>query len=249
MALYRTISMSFWTDSKIIDDFTPEDRYFYLYLFTNPHTNLCGCYEISFRQMVVEVGYSRESIENLVRRFEEYHKVISYSKETKEILLLNWWKHNWTKSDKYVSALKSEIEKVKEPAFRSYLYDALFKQGCGVEPVAEKAKPQRDTLAERFDTLWKMYPRKQGKKAAFESYKRAVKAGATDEEITAGITAYCNYIQASQIEPQYVKQGSTFFSQRAWADDWTPVRKRDKYAQRIDDVSNWGKQFEEQISG
>ena len=88
MALYRTISMSFWTDSKIIDDFTPEDRYFYLYLFTNPHTNLCGCYEISFRQMVVEVGYSRESIENLVRRFEEYHKVISYSKETKEILLL-----------------------------------------------------------------------------------------------------------------------------------------------------------------
>lgn len=241
--------MSFWTDSKIIDDFTPEDRYFYLYLFTNPHTNLCGCYEISFRQMVVEVGYSRESIENLVRRFEEYHKVISYSKETKEILLLNWWKHNWTKSDKYVAALKSEIEKVKEPAFRSYLYDALFKQGCSVEPVAEKAQPQRDTLAERFDALWKLYPRKQGKKAAFESYKRAVKAGATDEEIKNGISAYRQYIGESQIDAQYVKQGSTFFAQRAWTDDWTPIRKRDKYAQRIDDVSNWGKQFEEQTCG
>lgn len=249
MALYRTVSMSFWTDSKIIDDFTPEDRYFYLYLFTNPHTNLCGCYEISFRQMVVEVGYSRESIENLVRRFEEYHKVISYSKDTKEILLLNWWKHNWTKSDKYVAALKSEIEKVKEPAFRSYLYDALYKQECGVEPVAKKTQPQRDTLAERFEVLWKLYPRKQGKKAAFESYKRAVKAGCTDEEITAGINAYCEYIRLSQIEAQYVKQGSTFFSQRSWADDWKPLRKRDKYAQRIDDVSNWGKQFEEQISG
>lgn len=249
MAMYRNISMSFWTDSKIVDDFTPEDRYFYLYLFTNPHTNLCGCYEISLRQMVVEVGYSRESIENLMRRFEEYHKVISYSKETKEVLLLNWWKHNWTKSDKYVAALKSEIAKIKEPAFRSYLYDALFKQGCDVEPVAEKVQVQRDTLAERFETLWKMYPRKQGKKAALEAYKRAIKAGTTDEDIAAGITAYCNYIQASQVEPQYVKQGATFFSQRAWSDDWTPMRKRDRFAQRIEDISNWGKQFEEQTIG
>ena len=248
MALYRTISMSFWTDSKIIDDFTPEDRYFYMYLFTNPHTNLCGCYEISFRQMVVEVGYSRESIENLVRRFEEYHRVIQYSKETKEILLLNWWKHNWTKSDKYVSALKNEIEKVKEPAFRSYLYNALFRQECGAEPAIEKAQQKQDTYAERFDALWKLYPRKQGKKAALEAYKRAVKAGETDEDIAAGITAYCDYIQESQVEAQYIKQGSTFFSQRAWNDDWTPLRKRDRFAQRIEDVSNWGKQFEETVS-
>ena len=240
--------MSFWTDSKIIDDFTPEDRYFYLYLFTNPHTNLCGCYEISFRQMVIEVGYSRESIENLVRRFEEYHKVIRYSPETKEILLLNWHKYNWTKSDKYVNALVKEIEKVKNRHFRKYLIQALYGEDKEEEPVKEEPQ-QTDTLAERFESLWGMYPRKQGKKAAFESYKRAVKAGATDEEITAGITAYCNYIQASQIEPQYVKQGATFFSQRAWTDDWTPMRKRDKYAQRIDDVSNWGKQFEEQTCG
>ena len=51
MALYRTIQISFWTDTKIVDDFTPEDKYFYLYLFTNPHTNLSGCYEISKNQM------------------------------------------------------------------------------------------------------------------------------------------------------------------------------------------------------
>ena len=47
MASYRNISMDFWTDSKVVDDFTPEDRYIYLYCMTNPHTNLCGCYEVS----------------------------------------------------------------------------------------------------------------------------------------------------------------------------------------------------------
>ena len=31
MASYRNISMDFWTDSKVVDDFTPEDRYIYLY--------------------------------------------------------------------------------------------------------------------------------------------------------------------------------------------------------------------------
>ena len=54
MAIYRSIQMSFWTDSKVVDEFTPEDRYFYLYLFTNPHTNLAGCYELSLKQASVE---------------------------------------------------------------------------------------------------------------------------------------------------------------------------------------------------
>lgn len=121
MAIYRTISMSFWTDSKVADDFTPEDRYFYLYLFTNPHTNLCGCYEISIKQAVTETGYSKDTIENLIERFEEYHNVIRYSPTTKEILLLNWHKYNWTKSEKFRKPLLAEIGRVKNKRFKEYL--------------------------------------------------------------------------------------------------------------------------------
>lgn len=125
MAFYRTISISFWTDSKVVDTFTPEDKYFYLYLFTNPHTNLSGCYEISMKQIVNETGYSLDTIENLIHRFEDFHKVISYSRPTKEILLLNWHKYNWTKSDKFLKSLEKEIQKVKNPEFRSYLWSVL----------------------------------------------------------------------------------------------------------------------------
>ena len=78
MAFYRTIQITFWTDTKIVDDFTPEDKYFYLYLFTNPHTNLCGCYEISKNQMSIELGYTKEVVERLIKRFSEIHKVINY---------------------------------------------------------------------------------------------------------------------------------------------------------------------------
>ena len=69
MALYRNIHLSFWQDTKVTDDFTPEDRYFYLYLLTNPHTNLCGCYEISMKQMANEMGYDAKKVIKLIERF------------------------------------------------------------------------------------------------------------------------------------------------------------------------------------
>lgn len=125
MAIYRTVSLSFWTDSKVTDDFTPEDKYFYLYLFTNPHTNLAGCYEISIRQMAYETGYSKETVERLIERFKYVHKIIDYSTESKEILLINWHKYNWTSSEKFRKPLLAEINKIKEENYKNYLINVF----------------------------------------------------------------------------------------------------------------------------
>lgn len=121
MAIYRNIRISFWTDSKIIDDFTPEDKYFYLYLFTNPHTNLAGCYELSIKQASVELGYDPSAIKTLIRRFTDVHGVIEYSEQTKEILILKWHKYNWTSSEKFRKPLAEEIANIKDDDFRNYL--------------------------------------------------------------------------------------------------------------------------------
>ena len=88
MATFRNIQMSFWTDPKVEDDFTPEDKYFYLYLMTNPHTNLAGCYELSLKTMSNETGYNKDTVERLLIRFSEVHNVIRYSKETKEVFIM-----------------------------------------------------------------------------------------------------------------------------------------------------------------
>jgi len=125
MALYRTICLTFWTDTKIQDEFTPEDRYFYLYLFTNPHTNLAGCYEVSVRQMANETGYNRDSVERLLKRFSETHKVAYYSEDTKEVLLVNWHKYNWTSSEKFRKPLLKELTEIKQPEFKNYLMDVF----------------------------------------------------------------------------------------------------------------------------
>lgn len=132
MAIYRNIQMAFWTDIKVVDDFTPEDKFFYLYLLTNPHTNLCGCYEISVKQMADETGYSRDTIEKLLKRFAEVHKVAYYSQDTKELLVINWHKYNWTASEKFRKPLLKEINSVKNNNFKNYLLD-LFN---GIDTVS-----------------------------------------------------------------------------------------------------------------
>ena len=149
MAIYRNIQMSFWTDSKIIDDFTPDERYFYLYLMTNPHTNLAGCYEISTKHMADETGYTREKVDKLLEKLSKNHGVIRYSKETKEILLIKWHKYNWTQSDKFRKLLSKEIENVKNADFKAYLMD-LYN---GIDTISIPYGYGMDTTVTATDTV------------------------------------------------------------------------------------------------
>ena len=126
MAIYRSISMTFWTDSKIAEDFTPEDKYFYLYLMTNPLTNLPGCYEISIRQMSIDTGYTKETIQKLLNRMVEVHNVVRYSPQTREILLLNWGKYNWNNSPKLRKCVEEQIKYIKNTDFKAYVESLFF---------------------------------------------------------------------------------------------------------------------------
>ena len=125
MAIYRQVYMTFWTDPKVVSDFTPEDRYFYLYLITNNHTNICGCYEVGIKQMAWETGYNEDTVSRLLSRMADVHNVIRYSKETREVLLLNWHKYNWSKSPKLTKAVQGEVEEIKDRGFKEYVLSLL----------------------------------------------------------------------------------------------------------------------------
>ena len=122
MAVYRNISVTFWTDSKIDDDFTPEDKYIFLYLLTNPHTNICGCYELSIKQMIKETGYNSEKIKQELQRLEKVHKVILYDNKTKEVLIINWSKYNWSKSSKVEKAVLRVGDGIKSGKFKKIIF-------------------------------------------------------------------------------------------------------------------------------
>ena len=101
----RIVSTSFWTDGKVVDEFSPEDKYFMLYLLTNPHTTQLGIYEFNLRVAAFELGYSLESVSVMLDRFENKYGIIKRSTKTKEIAILNYLVYSVVKGGKPVMDL------------------------------------------------------------------------------------------------------------------------------------------------
>lgn len=114
MGIKRVIDVTFWTDAKT-DEFSAEDRYFYLYLLTNPQSTQLGIYELSIKQAAFQLGYSIECVKVLLDRFESKYHMIIYNKETNEIAILNYLRHSIIKGGKPVEdCLIREMAKVKD---------------------------------------------------------------------------------------------------------------------------------------
>lgn len=75
-------------------------------------------------------------------------------------------------------------------------------------------------IEEEFDKLWEYYPNKKGKDQAKNKYISARKNGTTYEEVAQGLKNYLNYIKSENIEPKFIKHGSTWFNQKSWNDDY-----------------------------
>ncbi|WP_406904425.1 hypothetical protein [Bacillus cereus] len=115
MAKYRHVQTSFWSDARVSEEMTPEDKYFYLYLMTNEHTNQIGVYQITRKQMAFELGYSIESAKALLDRFINHHDLVVYNEETRELCILNWGKYNLNKGGKPIEdCIKKELKSIKD---------------------------------------------------------------------------------------------------------------------------------------
>lgn len=75
-------------------------------------------------------------------------------------------------------------------------------------------------LEEDFEKLWKLYPKKSGKPKAFSAYKQAIKKGVTNKEIQTGIVKYLTQIKVQGTTKEYIKNGSTWFNQECWNDEY-----------------------------
>lgn len=124
----RTVDTSFWTDDKVMDIFSPEDRYFFLYLMTNPHTTQLGIYAINKKYIALETGYSIDSVKVLLDRFENKYDIIKYSEATSEVAIKNYLRHSIVKGGTpVIEQMKREIVLVKDHSLFGYVAEELNK--------------------------------------------------------------------------------------------------------------------------
>jgi len=149
MAKFRQIQTDFWSNPYVQEEMTPEDKFFYLYLMTNEKSTQIGIYKITKKQIAFDMGYSIESVGNLLKRFMEQHKLIKYDSETREIILLEWAKTSLNKGGKpFEDLISSELKEVKQKEFIEIIYHQCEKKEIKklIEKYINKPKMVEENL-------------------------------------------------------------------------------------------------------
>ena len=128
MAIYRHVHVEFWKDPKVLEELTPEDKLFFIYLLTNPNTTQIGVYKITKKQIAFELGFSIESVNVLMDRFINNYGLIKYNSDTREICLKNWGKYNLNKLGKpMLDCVKSELKNVDDKSLLEFIKPSISK--------------------------------------------------------------------------------------------------------------------------
>jgi len=127
MGIKRIVDTDFWRDEKVIDMYSSEDKYFWLYLLTNPQTKQLGVYKLPKRIIAFETGLSLENVIKLIEKFQNTYQTIIYSEETQEIAILNYLKYSIIKGGKpVIDCIEKDIKQVKNTNLLKAVYRKII---------------------------------------------------------------------------------------------------------------------------
>lgn len=133
----RVVDTGFWSDEKVMD-FSPEDKYFWLFLLTNEYTTQLGVYYLPIKKAAFDLGYSVESVRVLLDRFETKYGLIKFSEMTDEVAIKNYLMYSIVKGGKPVyDCLIKEQNNVKDKSLLLFIYDNLSNKSIDNNTVKE----------------------------------------------------------------------------------------------------------------
>ena len=178
-----------------------------------------GLYNTSTRSITrwVEALANKGYINTEVIRKTENEKIIS-----KRLIIVG-------DKNVYVDKIvKSDRQKCLGLVDESVQYNNTFNNTFNNICPSDDERPLDDTkkvnpeeqLAEDFELIWKLYPRKAGKGEAFLHYKSWIKgkkyAGKTvkltNRQMWYAVKRYADEVKKEETDTQFIKMGSTFFN-------------------------------------
>lgn len=99
----RSVNTRFW-DDPFVENLNPTEKLLFLYLLTNPLTNLLGIYEITLKRICYDTGLKLETVQNGFESFAKGKKAY-YTKDNYVIL------PNWLKNQKLNKNMKVAVAK------------------------------------------------------------------------------------------------------------------------------------------
>ena len=154
------------------------------------------------------------------------------------VVVKDWKIHNYIRSDRYNETVyqeeKKQLKQLENGRYEIGIPNVipevhqmdtqvrLGKDRLGKDKEIPHPSDDGQSISERFEVLWKQYPKKQGKKKALDYYKRSIKNGATDEVIMQGIEDYKKYLDVNKswLKPM---DGSRWFNEERWNDEYDDI--------------------------
>ena len=211
MAKQRIVNTAFWDDGYVIT-LNPLQKLLFLYLLTNPLTNILGVYQITSRRIAFDLAMNDSTIAGIIKKFENDGRV---SYVDNYMIVHNFVKHQ-SLNPNIVKGIERELELLPE----------AVKKHIDFESLSYLTKLNLTKLNNKhFEECWNLYPRKLGKKEALRHYLASVKNEQDEKEI---MTAINNYkIMTADTEEQFIKHGATFFNNwRDYVEHKQPVKSK-----------------------
>ena len=117
--MYRKVDTKLWDDSKV-EELSGNATYLLLYLLTAPAGSIVGCYEITYKRIARDMKLRVDAVRTAMKELCDSN-IVEYSATTNEVLVMNWFRYNLTKSEKLEKPVIQGIEEVKDPSFKAYL--------------------------------------------------------------------------------------------------------------------------------
>ena len=224
----RSVNTRFWED-PFVEGLKPEEKLLFLYLLTNPLTNLIGIYEISEKRMSYDTGLTIERIRKALKAFnpkvvytDNYVILPNFLKN--QNLNTNMQKGAMKIYDELPNWLKDSINDKPLKAFES-LRNALLNMNR-IEYEEEDELKDELKVNIVFDIFWNLYDKKVGDKNACEKKWNKLK----DEERQKIIDTLPEFL-AYYTDKQFQPFPTTYLNQRRWNDEqyqaWD-VKKEDQ---------------------
>ena len=214
----RSIQTKFWKDPWI-ETLNPNEKLLYLYILTNPQTNLLGIYEVSLGRISYESGLTEPTIQKCLERFGNDSKAL-YNDNF--IIIPNFLKNQNLNTNMQVN-VEHLFEALPKWLKNSILGNGSEGLGNGYETIRNgllkvkgkvkgKEKKKSGNINIPFSSFWNLYEKKVGKTISTKMWNNL-----TDEERT----LIMNYIpQYKQVRDKHLRRDpERFFKYRVWEDE------------------------------
>lgn len=110
--IFRTVQVSIWTDVWF-SDLDLDEKLLFIFLFTNPSSNILGLYEIGVRNISFHTGISVQRVEEILAKFADHGKVY-YSHADSIVWVRNMRRLQETQSPKVQQHIREKLYNVPE---------------------------------------------------------------------------------------------------------------------------------------